>query len=444
MVELSKGLGTDAKFQSMMISTVVNCLQSNATSQLPEAIFERLKTSRAELAFTLLQRLIELKSSDVKLRDIFPVAWDTLHTHQFDVGLGLTGDNADYYRILLKILCLSLSAHTFGIEADNLYSDRDASASPSTIEKVLDVIGVVVARGFRSLTTLLHEDSTRIVPSDFALLIAIFRTSLRIPGMGKHTTRLVEEFSSNQTARCACALLSWADQLAIDNDPVYGETSISFLLELSSIQALAESLAVDGILTRISSANLIKHLRQDDGVGPFDTPYRLYDIWSRGILPLLLNLLHGVGAPVAIEIAASLNSFPGQLSRASRAFEGKQISSANPIAGAITFNMVSEAQTLAVITSVLDTFREAGPSVGIDIHQLKEIGWARIQVRDDIDSLLQRRSVLRDSLFPLNEREEEWVRQPPLWRDSSAENRFEEKVVGELRTIIDILGGGEQ
>lgn len=428
----------------MMVSIIVNCLHSNATCKLPEAIFERLKISRAELAFTLLQQLIEIKSHDGKLGDIFPVAWDTLHTHQSDVGMGLTGDNADYYRILLKILCLSLSAHTFDIEADDLYSDRDASASPSTIEKVLDVIGVVVARGFRSLTTLLHEDTTRILPSDFALLIAIFRTSLRIPGMGKHTTRLVEEFSSCQTARCACALLSWADQLAIDDDPVYGEISISFLLELSSIQALAEILAVDGILTRISSATLIKHLRQDKGVGPFDTPSRLYGIWSRGILPLLLNLLHGVGAPMAIEIAASLDSFPGQLSRASRAFEGKQISSVDPTAGAITLNMVSEAQTLAVITSVLDTFREAGPSVGIDIHKLKEIRWARIQVRDDIDSLLQRRSVLRDSLFPLNEREEAWVRQPPQWRNSSAENRFEEKIVGELRTILDLLGGGEQ
>lgn len=441
---MSKGLGTDAKFQNMMVSIILNCLHSNATSKLPEAIFERLKISRAELAFTLLQRLVELKSRDGKLKDIFPVAWDTLHTHQSDVGLGLTGDNADYYRILLKILCLSLSAHTFCIEADDLYSDRDASASPSTVEKVLDVIGVVVARGFRSLTTLLHEDTTRILPSDFSLLIAIFRTSLQIPGIGKQTTRLVEEFSSYQTARCACALLSWADQLAIDDDPVYGEISISFLLELSSIQALAELLAVDGILTRISSANLIKYLRQDNGVGPFDTPPRLYGIWSRGILPLLLNLLHGVGAPVAIEIAASLDSFPGQLLRASKAFEGKQISSADPTAGAITLNMVSEAQTLAVITSVLDTFREAGPSVGIDIHKLKEIGWARIQVRDDIDSLLQRRSVLRDSLFPLNEREEEWVRQPPQWRDSSAENRFEEKIVGELRTIVDLLGGGEQ
>ena len=59
MVELSGILASDAKFQSLMILTVVKCLRSNASSSSPEAIFEQLAMSRAELAFTLLQELIE-------------------------------------------------------------------------------------------------------------------------------------------------------------------------------------------------------------------------------------------------------------------------------------------------------------------------------------------------------------------------------------------------
>ncbi len=440
-MELSKALGTDAKVQNILGLTVINCLRSNATSNLPEAIFERLKTSRADLAFTLLQRLIELKSSDGTLKNILSTAWDTLHAHETDVGLGLTGESVDYFRILLKIICLSLHAYAPAMESSNADTPRDPSAYPSVIQQVLQVLGVVVARGFHSLTTMLHDDPTRVFPADFALIIAILRISLQVPGILTHITQLVIQFSDNQTARCACALLSWADKLAIDNDPVYGEISISFLLELSSIQALAESLAVEGVLTHISNANLINYLRHDKGIGPFDSPPRLYSIWSRGILPLLLNLLHAVGAPMAVEIATSLSNFAGQLARASRAFESPSIVSTNPRAGAITLSTVSEAQTLAVITTVLNTFREAGPSVGINASEINEIGWDMPQVRDDIENLLQRRSVLRDRIFPVNEREEAWVRQPPLSTAGGAENRLEEKVVGELTTVLGILGG---
>lgn len=444
VVELSRVLGTDAKFQSLMVLTVINCLRSNASSSSPEAIFEQLAMSRAELAFTLLQDLVEFKSSNSELKKILSTAWDTFRAHGTDVGLALAGESAEYYRILLKILCLALQAYAPDSESNDANKQSDTSVSLSTIHLVLEILDVVVAQGFRSLTAILHDDSTRILPADFFLIVALLRTGLRIPDIEKHSTQLVSQFSDNQTARCASALLSWADQIATDHDPVYGELSISFLLELSRIPALAESLAVEGILTQVSAANLIRYLRQDKGVGPFDSPSRLYSIWARGILPFLLNLLHAVGAPMAAEIAASLNSFPAQLARASNTFLAKSKLSADPTAGAITLSMVSEAQTLAVITTILDTFREAGASAGVIATQIEEPTWDKVQVKGDIENLLQRRTILRDRTFPSNEKEEAWVRQPPLSSATGAENRLEEKIVRELDTILSILGGGEQ
>lgn len=444
MVELSRVLGTDAQFQNLMIRTIVNCLRSNASSSSPEAIFEQLAMSRVELAFTLLQDLVELKSSKSELRNILSLAWDTFRAHETDVGLALAGESAAYYRILLKILCLALQAHVPDSESNEANTQTITSVPMSNTQLILEILEVVVAKGFRSLTAILHDDSNRILPTDFFLIVALLRTSLRIPDIEKHSAQLVSHFSDNQTARCASALLSWADQIATDHDPIYGELSISFLLELSSVPALAESLAVEGILTQISCTNLIMFLRQDKGVGPFDSPSRLYSIWARGILPLLLNLLHAVGAPMAAEIAASLNSFPGQLARASNTFLVKSVTSTDPTAGAITLSMVSEAQTLAAITTVLDTFRDAGPSAGVIATDIEEPTWDKGEVKGGIEHLLQRRTTLRDRTVPSNEKEEAWVRQPPVSSAGGAENRLEEKMVRELNTILSILSGGEQ
>lgn len=452
-MELSQSLDTDSKFQSIMITTSLDCLRSNANSNLPQAIFERLANSRAQLAFALLGRLIKVKSTKVDIQKILPAAWDALRAHETDIGLGLIGENAGFYRLLLKILCLALQTRQITPDAQSSGTDKarsknhDAShnslASSKTMQPILGILHVVVAQGFRSLTTVLHEDSTLVVPADFVLIIAILRAALQVPGVENHTTEILSQFSDSQTVRCASALLSWSDQIATNHDPIYGELSIFFLLELSNISTLAETLAVEGILTQILSTNLISYLRQDRGMGPFDSPVRLYSIWFRGLLPLFLNLLHAVGAPMAPEIASTLNNFPGQLSRASRSFESKPISATDPTGGCLTLSMVSEAQNLAMITSILDTFREAGSSAGIIASQVVEPLWDKAQVKEDIELWMQRRTALRDRILPTNEKEEAWVRQPPVLKSNDADNRLEEKVVEEMKTVLMILDSNE-
>ncbi len=451
---MSRALETEPKFQRSMVTIVTKCLESNADTTLPEAIFERLRQARIELAFTLLQRLIEVKAPAAEVKSVLPKAWNTLRSYSTDIGSAIDGEGAEYYRTLLKTLSLALQAHTSagslrgsesiqasGSEGTSMTST--GSASSETLKLALEIFGMIVARGFRSLTTALHDDHSRVLPADFALVTAILRTLLSIPGIERHTTQLISQFSDHQTARCASALLSWSDQLATDGDPIFGELSILFLLELSSIPALAESLAVDGLLTHISNTNLVQNLRQARGMGPFDPPVRMFSIWSRGILPLYLNLLHAVRAPIAVEVSTALNNFPGQLARASSNFDGKGPSPTDPAAGFITLGMVSEAQTLAVITTILDAFREAGASAGIIATDILEPKWDRVQIKEDIENWMQRRSLLRDKIVPINAKEEAWARQQPLHAGSGADNRLEEKVVGELNAVLMLLSGGD-
>ncbi len=448
LVELSGPLITEVKFQKIMAIAASDCLRANAENKLPELIFERLALSRANLAFALSQRLLEIKSTQSDVLLILPIAWDTIRSYNTDIGSALDGDGAEYYRILLKILYLGLQVHTTSTSPDHdappAKDTQSSAALRSTVHIALEIISTIVAQGFRSLTIDLHDNPKIVHPSDFALLTAILRSALQIPDVTRNTTHLLNAFSDSQTARCASTLLSWSDQLATSGDPVYGELSILFLLEMSSVPPLAESLAVEGVLPQILNTNLVRLLQSRD-FGPFSQPARMFSIWARGILPLLLNLLHAVGPPLAAEIAGTLNTFPHQLNRAGTVFTSTPSNSSNdPSRDYITLGTVSEAVTLSLITTILQTFREAGSSVGIVSSAVEEVKWDRTQVKEEAEEHLQRRGALRDRIVATNEREESWTRAKPEQESSGAENKLEEKLVEELRTVVGILNGDSE
>ena len=434
---MTAALGEDDNFLESLALVIRSSLTANTEIQPSDAIFTKNEQSRADLAFALMQRLFEVDQSNIKARSILKPAWNTLRGHTPNIGAALVGLDAEYNRILLKILYIALQAHASG-PSESKERDEDKasmlSASEST-QIVLEIINVVVIQGFRSMIKTLHEDFSPVLPMDFALITAIIRAAFCVPGVDRHLDQLVSQFSDNNTTRYATTLLSWSDQLTVNNDPVYGELSVMFLVELSVVPALAESLAIEGVLSQISSARLMQYFRRPEAIGPFDEPTRMHSIWSRGILPLLLNLLTAVGAPIAGEVAAFLNSYQQQMARATKNFEIKSSSTTY-----ITLGLASEIQSLTLLSTILETYREAGASAGIVSQEIVQLKWDRDQAKEDLYSWLQRRKVLRESIVTTEEREEVWARQKPLRGGSDgAENRLEEKVVEEMNAALSIL-----
>ena len=96
-----------------MAIAAADCLKANAENSLPDLFFQRLVQSRADLAFTLMQRLREVKSVEPEVKNLLHITWNTLRTHNPDLGAALEGDGADYYRMLLKILYLALQVYFY-------------------------------------------------------------------------------------------------------------------------------------------------------------------------------------------------------------------------------------------------------------------------------------------------------------------------------------------
>lgn len=163
------------------------------------------------------------------------------------------------------------------------------------------------------------------------------------------------------------ALYSWSDSLAIDGDPVYGELSILFLLELSTIPPMAEQLAIDGVLGQISAANITAYLRRGVVNALVDSAgvQRCYNIWVRGILPLLLNILDAVGTSIGTEVAIFINQFPNLLKQACEAFDTPETSRTvrKGMLKQVTLRSCSEVHSLSLIVYILAGFRQANGGV---------------------------------------------------------------------------------
>jgi nuclear pore complex protein Nup188 len=424
------------KVAKQMIQVAEKCLESNQTSQAPEAIFARISQSRANLCLTLLQRLADHALLPKDISQLLVTVAATITSVENPYG----EEQVHYFRTLLKILYIVLRGSTHSYNSDPTWGpereDDGHDISVAVTQLALNILDRVVAQGFRTLVTLVHESNTPTTPEDIALITAILQACLSIPGMDQCQTQILNIMASHDVFHVATSLFSWADKLADKGDPVYGELSLLFLLELSALPTVAEQLACDGLLSHITSAPLTGFLRRPN-VSPFSDNVgaaRCYGIWAKGILPLLLNILGALGATIAPEVAFVLNQFPNLLRSAVERFEAPGISrtATRETPHFVTLLAVSEIHSLALLTKVLAAMRANN---GRDIPEVPFDAGALLE---NVEFWLSSRKVLRERLLPLSPREAEW-RATKASEGSGCENELEEKVVLQLAAVRDVL-----
>jgi nuclear pore complex protein Nup188 len=446
-------MAANPSLEVTLSNVVKDCLIANNRSQLPENIFARLTQTRADFALILLQRLSEVKCTKPEFLGLLSDIWETLRNLESSFEAVLVSGDPDYYRSLLKMLFLALRAHASSEQAPKKANGTPIplsqsetqliQASSTTFRIVLEVLREVVARGFHDLVAAIHERPTESVADDIELVTAILQACLHVPGIEFSHTEILQSMAPYDVARVATTLYSWSDKFAVDGDPIYGELSTLFLLELSSIPEVAEQLAVEGTLGHISNASITSYIRRgnvsslSEGMGP----QRCYSIWVRGILPLLLNILDAVGASISAEVALFLNQFPKLLQQSVEAIDvpHSRLGAAMP-PPRITYLMVAEVHSLSLLMYVLSNFRI---SLG-GITDVPEVKWDNTGVLESVEHWLTERTVLRERILPLSLREMEMAKQKPLSTATGCENRLEEKVVQELLGVSDILAGGEE
>lgn len=445
-MELSNCLPQNNTLKKQSLQVAEQCLGANQENQGHEQIFEQLAESRVNLALMLVQRVVNNAPSAGDVAQLLNALWATVSS----VSEPYIPENIALYRTLLKLLYVTLRAQVRAFSQSDARAPAKAKDADPFIgeisQTVLSIIDIAVAKGFRTLVSLIHDSEAPILPEDVALLTAILQACLCVPGIDQSQTQILNILTAHDAVHVAVSLYSWSDKLAAQGDPVYGELSLLFLLELSALPLVAEQLACDGLLNHITSANLAAYLRRPN-ISPFSEsvgPQRCYGIWAKGIVPLLLNVLTSLGMTIAPEVAYVLNQFPNLMKASIERFDVPAASSrtaaARTSAAYITLLSVSEMHSLALVTRVLGLLRANN---GRDVPAVA--AWDADKALENVDFWLGSRRLLRERLVPLGPREAEWKAMPPARRGGSeadgggCESLLEEKVVGQLQGIRAVL-----
>ncbi|OTA61967.1 hypothetical protein K449DRAFT_330837 [Hypoxylon sp. EC38] len=435
LLELSTCLPSNETLKKHSLQVARQCLEANEETQSHDQVFERLAESRVNLALVLVQRVVDSGPSPGDITQLLMALWATVSSVQEPY----TPENISLYRTLLKLLYVTLRAQARSL-ANASPDAHGAGLTAATVSQtVLSILDMVVAKGFRTLVSLVHDSQSSILPSDIALLNAILQACLCIPGMEQNQTQLLNILATHDAVQAAVSLYSWADKLADQGDPIYGELSLLFLLELSRMSLVAEQLACDGLLNHITSANLATYLRRSN-VKPFAESIglqRCYSIWAKGIVPLLLNILMALGTTIAPEVAYVLNQFPNLMRASVDRFEPPDDSHRRDRNDRdyITLLSVSEIHSLALMTRILDALRAN------NARDIPVVEWDAAGLTESVEFWIDRRKLLKERLVTLGPREAEWRSMPPsdMTKHKSYENKLEEKVLEQLELVRLVL-----
>ncbi|KAI1451641.1 nucleoporin subcomplex protein binding to Pom34-domain-containing protein [Annulohypoxylon moriforme] len=438
LLELSTCLPSNDTLKKHSLQVAQQCLEANEDTQSHDQVFERLAESRVNLALMLVQRVVDSAPSPGDIAQLLTAIWATVSSVQDPYS----PENISLYRTLLKLLYVTLRAQVRALASAGSDKLGNGLSAATVSQTVLSIIDIVVARGFRTLVSLVHDSQPSILPSDIALINAILQACLCLPGMDQNQTQILNILATHDAVQAAVSLYSWADKLADQGDPIYGELSLLFLLELSTLHLVAEQLACDGLLNHITSANLATYLRRSN-VKPFADSVglqRCYSIWAKGIVPLLLNILTALGTTIAPEVAYVLNQFPNLMQSSVDRFEPPDDSRRRDRNDRdyITLLSVSEIHSLALMTRVLGALRAN------NARDIPAVEWDSAGLIESVEFWIDRRKLLRERLVTLGPREAEWRSMPPSDRSRTKglENKLEEKVIEQLELVRLVLSEG--
>jgi nuclear pore complex protein Nup188 len=439
---LAESVGVESGVQGLLVSAAQSAVEASVSERMDEpGAADRVKV-RAEMVFVVMSKLVGVRSEDAGLKELLVReggVWDLVRSSPVDYEVASADDDLDYYRMLLKILVLGIRPWVYmPLDAETTTGGPTTKPGlPAQVVAIMvEILTKTVAPGFRALCGNLHDDVGLALPEDFALITALLQGILTVRGISSAQTQLAYAIGDSSLLRSALSLYSWSDQLAAltsDEDPIYAEIAISTLVSLSSIPAVAETMATQGVLLQLSSANISQYFRKPAGKGQWDSPGRMFTIWTEGILPLCLSLLYAVGPGISGEASAFLNGFGEQLGRAEDAFrlDGGAKGRRNQHAGDVTLTLVRETRALVMIAQIIQRDVARAAMEGLSAVELPPLQYDLENAKAEVERLLRTPRALREKVLATSTREE-----------ALGAVELQRRVLQELEGVLGLFGEG--
>ncbi|ANB14226.1 Nup188p [Sugiyamaella lignohabitans] len=320
------------------------------------------------------------------------------------------GDSPVFYKQLLKILNLQL---------ENISVDTGGFRLIQTIHGILDVVAI---RGMKSVTNSIQENPTTSGVEDVVQITMILRKCLGFHGVSSLYSNLSQLMTDTGCDQAVMSLFAYSlDLCIVEDDPVFGELALIYLLEWLSIDIMADSLVLGGLLNVLTESPLARAIQH--GVIRSTTHPRLFGIWTKGMLTIVLELLKQLGSRIVAEVIVFLNFYSAQIESALRYWLDPQV--------VISLSNIEETYQLYLLLDVVKKL--ADPDQTRVIPPFTD----KVSVIDSLDYFLSHQRYLSSRLVVTTAEEQKLLLERPSNEDSTSV--LAGKVVDQLADLREFL-----
>ncbi|CAI4047553.1 Nup188p SKDI_13G0360 [Saccharomyces kudriavzevii IFO 1802] len=303
------------------IELVEYFLKLNIDFSSDKQMFTQIYLERIELSFYILYSL-KLSGKSLKETKIIELLSKIFTIFKFDeidfiknIGRSLKND---FYRPLLRSVLILLELVSSGDHFIESVSDQLLEFFELVFSKgVYLILSDILCQINKCSTKGLNADqATQIVnleenTQDLLLLLSLFKKITNLNPSKNFKVILASSLNEVGTLKVILNLYSSAHLIRINDEPILGHITLTFISELCSIEQVGARFINSGLYTVLLESPLSVAIQQG-GIKPEFSP-RLHNIWSNGLLSIILLLLSQFGLKVLPETCLFVSYFGKQI-----------------------------------------------------------------------------------------------------------------------------------
>ena len=284
-------------------------------------MFTQIYLERIELSFYILYsfKLSGKLLKEEKIIELMNKIFTIFKSGEIDFikNIGKSLKN-NFYRPLLRSVLVLLELVSSGDRFIELISDQLLEFFELVFSKgVYLILSEILCQINKCSTRGLSTDhTTQIVnlednTQDLLLLLSLFKKITNLNPSKNFNVILASSLNEVGTLKVILNLYSSAHLIRINDEPILGQITLTFISELCSIEPIAAKLINSGLYSVLLESPLSVAIQQGD-IKPEFSP-RLHNIWSNGLLSIVLLLLSQFGIKVLPETCLFVSYFGKQI-----------------------------------------------------------------------------------------------------------------------------------
>jgi len=383
-----------------------SCLEANITEAKMHTLLRPTLCQRATLAFSLIENpSIKVGQNDV--HSLLRLAFNALVVPDLAFFDSLTDGRFDVSSPLMRTLltCLNRLDRT---------KDRPSG--------LLDVFEAICAKGATNLFNRARTTPDEQVADMIRLVIAIAQDLVDLSNKDIIFSEFCNKLMDYNTIEAAVRLYGTGHQALIDDQPIFAELALSFLVTVCPAPRVPEQIAVAGILGFIMESPISSILQSNDIRTP--QAFVLHRVWTRGILPIIFNLLQSLGTRILRDAVAFFRLYEQQIQAAFTEWARPKF---------VTTALVDETLLLLVLFEVVDTY--------LRMEQDRFVFRGKEELLENVNNLLAHPRFLARLVHPTSLEEEKMMEEK---KEGEFRNALVAKVATDLVELRALLGVVEQ